>query len=194
MFFRRRSRLSVICRRYLGSWTNPLGGEALAGWIKQDDDPDRGDAILAAIAKQPPALVRSLGEETILTRRYEERNQFSALEIFVHGLDESNEARLLEIAERLEDGPVVANVLTELGHRSRTGKRIARHRICRPDCFSAFTKESPARMSSPNTSRVEGVLLSSCYGMLDSKGRSSSWLTARSASSDPFGWTTTPST
>ena len=57
-------------------------------------------------------------EDSLGNRAHSVENRLAALSLLSNGLDAEAEGRLLQIASDLEDGPVLAAVLDELGTRT----------------------------------------------------------------------------
>jgi putative membrane-bound dehydrogenase-like protein len=97
----------------------PVRTAALAGWLAEDRDADRVAAILDSLAKSPGDEARELLAAVVETPEHAEANRRRALSLFLEGASVSQEGRLLEIARRVEDGPVLVAVIGELGARPK---------------------------------------------------------------------------
>ncbi len=105
----------------------PVRVAALGQWLQDEHQPDRAAAILAALRNQPAVEIRKYLEPVIRDAGYTTRNRLAALALFVDGLAPSES--LLTLAQALEDGPVLADVLRRLGRfpRLMAGAQLARH-------------------------------------------------------------------
>ncbi len=90
---------------------------SLATWLDEDTDPDRVAAILDALPALPFDETLPLLEACVTDRRHAESNRLESLRQLSLGLDAVRESRLLTSAEAIEDGPVLAALLAELGER-----------------------------------------------------------------------------
>ncbi len=97
----------------------PLRFSALSEWLQDETDADRVAQVLDALTDRPAAEVRGLLENTIRAKHRAEKNQLTALAMFIRGLDLKTEPRLLEIARTLDEGPVQVAALRELGGRPK---------------------------------------------------------------------------
>jgi putative membrane-bound dehydrogenase-like protein len=86
----------------------PVRAAPLTEWLKDEYQDERTAAILAALAKQPAAEVRPSLETVVRDRRHSAANRRTALALLLRGLDG---AALVALAEALEDGPILAEVL-----------------------------------------------------------------------------------
>src|SRR5207244_13245924 len=89
----------------------PICLTTLGQWLKDEYQPDRVAAILAALSDQPAAEARSYVETVVRDRRHSPANRRNALALFVRGLDGAAAAPLLALAQTLEDGPVLADAI-----------------------------------------------------------------------------------
>jgi putative membrane-bound dehydrogenase-like protein len=93
----------------------PARPATLGRWLEDEFQPDRAAAILAALGDHPPDVGRRYLEAVVRDRRHSPANRQSALAHFTRGLDEAVPGALLELAEALEDGPILADVLRRTG-------------------------------------------------------------------------------
>jgi putative heme-binding domain-containing protein len=93
----------------------PIRLATLGQWLKDEYQPDRVAAILAALTDQSPAEVRPYVEAIVRDRRQNVANRRQALALFARGLDGTAATSLLAMAQTLEDGPVLADALSRLG-------------------------------------------------------------------------------
>ena len=95
----------------------PVRLAALSGWLKAEKNPDHVAAILAAIKDHPSADIRSLLIETVLSKPRTDKNRLAAFNLLLAGMNDKSAGKLLDLAEQVEDGPVLATVIEELGGR-----------------------------------------------------------------------------
>lgn len=95
----------------------PATTAALAQWLQSDRDAESVTAILAALGTRPAAETRGLLDEVIVERRHAMANRLLATSLYLQGLDAANEKQLLVLAEKVNDGPVLAEILRALGTR-----------------------------------------------------------------------------
>jgi putative heme-binding domain-containing protein len=93
----------------------PICLATLGRWLKDEYQPDRVGAILAALADQPVAEVRSYVNAVVRDLRHSPANRQAALALFVRELDEAAAAPLLTLVHTLEDGPVLADAIGRVG-------------------------------------------------------------------------------
>lgn len=93
----------------------PVPSATLAGWLKDEYQPDRAATILASLADQPVTESRAYVESIVRDRRHNAANRLTALGLFVRGLDAATPTALLDLSEALEDGPVLVRALNQLG-------------------------------------------------------------------------------
>jgi putative heme-binding domain-containing protein len=95
----------------------PLSVDALAAWLNEESNPEHVGVILSAAQTLPHPEAAPLLETTLRNRSHAADNRLHALELLTAGLDAGTEQRLVPIAEAVEDGPVLAALLTEIGRR-----------------------------------------------------------------------------
>lgn len=93
--------------------------ETLDRWLRDEPDAEHVAAILESLGAHPAVAVRASLLRVIEDRKHTAGNRLSALTLLVRSLDEAGEARLLELAGSIEDGPVLAEVLRQTGKQSR---------------------------------------------------------------------------
>jgi putative heme-binding domain-containing protein len=91
--------------------------ERLARWLGEETDAIHVAAIVDAMKGLPPGEVRRLSASVIAAPQQSQENRLAALLLFTGTLREADGLELLQMAERLEDGPVLAAVLTQLALR-----------------------------------------------------------------------------
>src|SRR5204863_362805 len=89
----------------------------LDSWMRSEPDPAAVAAILESLREHPADQTRDLLETLIGDRAQTVANRQAALVFWVAGLDEASGGRLLALAGSLEDGPVLAAVLRQIGTR-----------------------------------------------------------------------------
>jgi putative membrane-bound dehydrogenase-like protein len=93
----------------------PAAVPTLAAWLRSDRDPDRVAVILDGLGTHSADEIRALLEEVARDREHAVPIRLETLSMWTEGLGESQEGQLLELAERLEDSPVLAVLLRGLG-------------------------------------------------------------------------------
>jgi putative membrane-bound dehydrogenase-like protein len=93
----------------------PVRLATLGRWLADEHQPECVAAILVSLHGQPATAVREYLEAIILDTKHSLANRRSALALFVGGLDRLAPAPLLALAQKLEDGPVLADALSRLG-------------------------------------------------------------------------------
>ncbi|MDZ4687657.1 MAG: HEAT repeat domain-containing protein [Planctomycetaceae bacterium] len=89
----------------------------LVKWLTVERSAASVTAILASLADFPPADTRSVLTAVIEGRDYAADNRRAALSQFLSGLSEADQGQLLQLAAGLEDGPVLIEVVSQLGQR-----------------------------------------------------------------------------
>jgi putative heme-binding domain-containing protein len=95
----------------------PVRFDQLADWLRTEHDSDNVTAILAALRIQPLEMRQPLLFETITSPARESGNRLAAFSLYEAGLDPDHEGRLLDLALKTEEGPVLAAILESLGTR-----------------------------------------------------------------------------
>jgi putative membrane-bound dehydrogenase-like protein len=93
----------------------PVRLATLGRWLADERQPDHVAAILAALGDQPAAEARCYLEAVVRDRRHSPANRLAALALFAGGLDGAESAPLLELAQALEDGLILADALRRTG-------------------------------------------------------------------------------
>jgi putative membrane-bound dehydrogenase-like protein len=99
----------------------PVRTPTLVRWLHNEDQPDGVTAILAALRDRPGSDSRPHLESVLRDRRHTNANRTLAADLFLQGLDPASEGRLLVMAEAVEDGPVLADLLRAIGKRRTRG-------------------------------------------------------------------------
>ncbi|MCH8829296.1 MAG: HEAT repeat domain-containing protein, partial [Planctomycetes bacterium] len=97
----------------------PLRLESLAGWLRKEKDSQRVAALLDSLAAFPAADVRKLFDAVSRDKSRNTANRLRAFTILMKGFGKSDFEKLLNFARTLEDGPVLAAALRELGLRPK---------------------------------------------------------------------------
>jgi putative membrane-bound dehydrogenase-like protein len=97
----------------------PASFGKLDQWLREEKDLECTQAVLQALREHPPARTRELLAMVVGERKRPVASRLLALTLLAGSLDEASEPRLLDLARGLEDGPVLAGVLRELGKRPR---------------------------------------------------------------------------
>ncbi len=113
----RAARLAVL-RRMQREKLVPRPGP-LGQWLREETEPARTAAILESLRGYPAGDARGLLEMVMENSRQATANRLAALALFADGLEETSEGRLLALAAALEDGPVLAAAVRQLGRRPR---------------------------------------------------------------------------
>jgi len=97
----------------------PTSLPALAHWLRQEKDAERLKAILDSLRDHPANETRELLEPIVADAKSPAPSRLAALALWVTGLDGGSEGGLLALAEALDDGPVLAEALRQLGKRPK---------------------------------------------------------------------------
>ncbi len=87
----------------------------LDSWLRIETDPAAVSAILASLPGYPAEQTRPQLEALIADRNQTAINRRSALALWAAGLDASSQGRLLALAELVEEGPVLAALIRQMG-------------------------------------------------------------------------------
>ncbi|HXJ56828.1 MAG TPA: PVC-type heme-binding CxxCH protein [Verrucomicrobiae bacterium] len=87
----------------------------LLRWLSDERKPERVAAILSALNGPPAEAVRDVVERILCDRAHATSNRLAALSILLRDADGDRAERLLEIARALEESPVLAETLRQLG-------------------------------------------------------------------------------
>jgi putative membrane-bound dehydrogenase-like protein len=109
----------------------PLPHTALLAWLDQEKEPQRVAALLAALREQPaPALSAAL-ERVVRHRGHSLANRRAALDLYLSRPD--TPAGLLSLAEELEDGPLLADLLRRCASYPKLApQRLLKDRLASP--------------------------------------------------------------
>jgi putative heme-binding domain-containing protein len=97
----------------------PARLETLAQWLRDEKAAEAITAILGSLRDQPAAATRELLEGLVAGGKNPLPARLAALATWVAGLDGASEGRLLAVAGSIEDGPVLAEVLRQIGKRPK---------------------------------------------------------------------------
>lgn len=95
----------------------PIQSATLGSWLREEREAEPVAALLQALRDHPTAA--PLLTTVVQDRRHAPPNRLTALAMLVAELDETSERQLLELAGRIEDGPVLAELLRQTGLRPR---------------------------------------------------------------------------
>ena len=101
----------------------PARPATLVRWLGEETAPESVAALLAALREAPAEVTREALAEVVRAPARGVENRLTALEILSRGLEPSNESLLAGVAGSLEDSPVLAACLRELGKRPGLGAR-----------------------------------------------------------------------
>lgn len=87
----------------------------LAAWLREENDQARTAQILTALKLGNASETRQIFREAALRRSLPTANRLSALSNLLTNLPVNQESSLIDLAKRLEDGPVLAAMLTAFG-------------------------------------------------------------------------------
>jgi putative membrane-bound dehydrogenase-like protein len=94
--------------------------ETLASWLREKTEKQHVVAIIRALQKRPAKEIRPLLKEVVANNdRSANDSRLSALKLLVSGFDDATESVLLDLATHVDDGPVLAATLAELGARRK---------------------------------------------------------------------------
>jgi putative heme-binding domain-containing protein len=93
----------------------------LGRWLREEQQPEPVGALLESLRDHPAGATREVLEAVIGEPKKPLTGRLAALVLFTSGLDNASEKRLLLLARSLEDGPVLAEALRQLGPRPRLG-------------------------------------------------------------------------
>ncbi|MEK6257438.1 MAG: PVC-type heme-binding CxxCH protein [Planctomycetota bacterium] len=96
----------------------PTRAASLATWLRDETHGERLTAILDSIREHPADVTRELLESAITDIRKPATARLVAFAQWTTGLTEPRESRLVALAKSLEDGPILAGVLREIGKRT----------------------------------------------------------------------------
>ncbi len=98
----------------------PAKTATLGRWLGQERQADTVATVLAALGDRPASEVRPHLEAVIGDRRHATANRLVAVAHFLRGLGRDGE-RWLAVAEKVEDGPVLAELLRAAGKGGKSG-------------------------------------------------------------------------
>jgi putative heme-binding domain-containing protein len=97
----------------------PTIADTVEAWLADEREPDRVAAILVSLKEHPPSVVRAMLLAVVREREQADANRLVALTQMSGGLEEASEPCLIDLADSLDDGPVLAAVLDQTGKRPR---------------------------------------------------------------------------
>ncbi|MEX2286879.1 MAG: PVC-type heme-binding CxxCH protein [Planctomycetaceae bacterium] len=101
----------------------PVRVATLGHWLQEDRAADHVKAILDSLAKAPIQETRDLLEDVVRTRDHALGNRQNALSMLIAGLDETSQQRLTGLADQVDEGPLLVELLLELGKRPKVDSR-----------------------------------------------------------------------
>ncbi|MGD9856637.1 MAG: HEAT repeat domain-containing protein, partial [Planctomycetaceae bacterium] len=119
---------------------------SLTVWLAQETQAEAVSVILEALTKHPAEEVRGLLEGVIQSGAQTEENRLSALTQWAAHLQEGSESRLLDTGKTLDEGPVLAAMLREIGRRPKV------------DGSQLFMDHLEARQPDVRVAAMEGLL------------------------------------
>ena len=103
----------------------PVRFAMLADWLRNEQNSDHVTEILDSLQSYSAEETQPLLFETIISRSRDGRNRLTAFSLYERGMTRDHEDRLLDLAHKVEDGPVLAAVLETIGNRPRiSGNRL----------------------------------------------------------------------
>ena len=95
----------------------PTRASTLGTWLREEADAEHLAAILKSLRIHPAAEIREFLAAAVQDAEKPADIRVAALELLVGGLQAGTEERLLAVAGTLEDGPLLAAALRQLGSR-----------------------------------------------------------------------------
>lgn len=96
----------------------PFRPATLDRWIGEERDPKNIAVILQAIGALDADARRSLTEKIVESAERSIPNRLTALKMLVETLEAFHEARFRDLARSVEDGPIMAELLLQIGRRA----------------------------------------------------------------------------
>ena len=93
------------------------GTATLGPWLKEERDADTVAALLTALRERPGREGWPYLEGLIRDRKHATANRLLAVSLLLRGQDTAGDERLSAVAESVEDGPVLAEMLRGIGAR-----------------------------------------------------------------------------
>ena len=95
----------------------PVQSAQLGMWLPQERDPGRVSLLLNALDRQPPTDALPLLRQIITVAGHTDENRLRALQAFVAQFNDGEPELLATLAVQVEDGPILAALIEELGQR-----------------------------------------------------------------------------
>jgi putative membrane-bound dehydrogenase-like protein len=112
----------------------PVQLQTLQKWLESERGETAVAAILESLKEHPRNLLEQTLSDIISTRDHASANRLAALAQFVNGLEPPRAARLVDLAAAAEDGPVLAEMLRQLGrHPQLDSDGLLGDRLQSPD-------------------------------------------------------------
>lgn len=116
-----RTRLAI--QRRMQREKIPLRPETLAMLLGKERGPENVAALLEAMRQQPAAAMRQPLRGAVEDKTHTTANRLQALALLADNLDKKSAALLVDLAQKLEEGPVLAALLKRLGPLSLASAR-----------------------------------------------------------------------
>jgi putative heme-binding domain-containing protein len=97
----------------------PTRATTLGHWLSEERDATRVVMILESVKTHPADPMRESLAQIVRDKEHTQANRLMALSLVAGGFNEASEGRLLELAVAVEDGPILAELLRQLGKRPR---------------------------------------------------------------------------
>jgi putative heme-binding domain-containing protein len=97
----------------------PTRVTTLGQWLREEHDATRVAMILESARAHPADPMRDYLAEVVRDQKHASANRLAALGLVAGGVTETSEGCLLELAGAVEDGPILAELLRQLGRRPR---------------------------------------------------------------------------
>jgi putative membrane-bound dehydrogenase-like protein len=99
----------------------PTRSATMGRWLREERNADHVAVILNSIREQPPTETSEYLAPIVTSKEHTVANRLEALALLAGGLDKANEGKLRDLAESIEDGPVMAGLLSLISKRSIRG-------------------------------------------------------------------------
>jgi putative membrane-bound dehydrogenase-like protein len=130
----------------------PVRTATIKKWLSAERGEEAIGVLLDALDTVPAAESRSALQVVITEKEYSAANRLRALAILTAGLDAKSANELLPLARSLEDGPVLAAVLAQIGRHPKldgAGVLLASHTTSKVAAVRAAALEALADIGAP---------------------------------------------